>query len=228
MKKIILLLFLSLVACSSHKKDAAEQALSKPVYMKSVSFDSYSSLWDKVKAFEKKGLTKSALDFVQNTIYPRAKKDNNTPQIVKSLLYIAKYSQRVKEDDLMKTIELFRKEIKESTPPLRNILQNYLAQIYWKYYQQNRHRFASNIAADYFDSKADFRTWDMAGLFGEINRLFDASLQDKDLLKQLPLSNYREIVAFDPKAEKYYPSLYDLLVNEALKFYKYCMSCYLL
>jgi len=220
MKKIFFILFLSLMACSSHKKEAAEKVYTNTASMKSISYDSFSSLWEKVHAYEKKALTKSALDFVKNTIYPTAKKENNTPQIVKSLLYISKYNQRVNEEALPETVKLFKDEIEDSEPPLKNILQNYLAQIYWKYYQQNRHKFASNVSSDYFDKTGDFRTWDMLNLFREINRLFEASLKEKELLRNLPITNYQDIVSMDSKSVKYFPSLYDLLLNEALKFYK--------
>ncbi len=219
MKKIVFVLFVLLFACSSHKNEVKENA-SKSTSMKSVSYDSYADLWGKVKDFEKKSLTKTALTFVKDEIYPKAKKENNAPQIVKSLLYIAKYSQRVEEEALLQTVSLFKKEINESDPPLRNILQNYLAQIYWKYYLQNRHRFATNLAPEAFDPETDFRTWDIASLFREINRLFDESLKEEDLLRTLPLNSFKDIIEMKGPVEKYYPSLYDLLLKEALKFYQ--------
>ena len=52
-------------------------------------YDDYNKLWKEVDSLEEKGLTKSALDKV-NTIYTLAGKSNNTPQVVKSLIYKVK------------------------------------------------------------------------------------------------------------------------------------------
>ncbi len=220
MKKLIFILLLSLYACSSHKNDTGEELASKPIVMKPVSYDSYSTYWKKVSDFEKKALTKTAYEYVKNTIYSKAKKENNAPQIVKSLLYMAKYSQVVEENSLAKTIDLFKKEIQTAQSPLKNILQNYLAQMYWQYYRQHRHLFASNVAGEYFDPKSDFQTWDMLHLFSEINRLFDASLSPEKLLRSFYIEDFKDIVSYESGAEKYYPSLYDLLLNEAMNFYQ--------
>ncbi|MEO6722570.1 MAG: hypothetical protein ABIN67_19525, partial [Ferruginibacter sp.] len=54
----------------------------------------YSLQWKKVEAFEKKGLTKSALQEVMN-IYNLAVKDNNDAQQIKSSIYQIKYRQMV-------------------------------------------------------------------------------------------------------------------------------------
>ncbi len=47
-----------------------------------IEFVDYPDLWKEVDKFEKKSLTKSAYQSVQK-IYRRAKKDNNSPQIIK-------------------------------------------------------------------------------------------------------------------------------------------------
>ena len=52
--------------------------------------DNYDKNWKKVEAFEKKGLTKSALQEVM-TIYNLAVKDNNDAQQIKSCMYQVKY-----------------------------------------------------------------------------------------------------------------------------------------
>ena len=59
--------------------------------------DDYSVNWKKVADFEKKGLTKSALQEVI-TIYQLAIKDKNDAQQIKSAMYQVKYRNMVEED----------------------------------------------------------------------------------------------------------------------------------
>ena len=51
-----------------------------------LSKDSYEKQWKKVDSLINKGLTKSAQEVVAQ-IYLKAKKENNAPQLVKSVLY---------------------------------------------------------------------------------------------------------------------------------------------
>ena len=49
-------------------------------------YNNYSKLWKDVEQFENDGLPKSALKVVED-ISAKAKADNNSPQIVKTLMY---------------------------------------------------------------------------------------------------------------------------------------------
>src|SRR6185312_16178495 len=97
----------------------------------------YDMQWKKVENFQKKGLTKSALQQVEN-IYNDAKKNNNDAQIIKALLFKINLRQNIEEDASAKSIDSLENEIAIAKEPAKSILQSITAQLYWNYFQQNR------------------------------------------------------------------------------------------
>mgnify|MGYP000427513662 CR=1 FL=1 len=75
--------------------------------------DSYKNLWQKVNKKEVEYLPKSALKIVE-IIYDKAKKEENTSQLIKTLFYKSKFSLTLEEDAQLKVINSFKKHIKES------------------------------------------------------------------------------------------------------------------
>ncbi len=221
MYKLFFFQFLILWSCSSSKNnnDTALKSQQQIIEnIKNMKFDDYPELWKQVQSYEKKGLTKSAFEMVQK-IYQQAKKDNNGPQIIKALLYQSKYMMTLEEDSQLKIIHNFEREIAGNQPPVSNILENYLAQLYWRYYQNNRWQFAKRSETTAVVDPEDFRTWDLKTLFKQVSVHFDRSLQNKEILQQLPVDQWEDILQPHPETRKYRPTLYDLLLNEALDFY---------
>ena len=68
--------------------------------------DSFETLWKQVQKLENEALTKSALKVV-TTISNKAKKEKNSAQIVKALLYSSKYAMTLEEDSQLKIITDF-------------------------------------------------------------------------------------------------------------------------
>lgn len=181
--------------------------------------DSYSSLWQRVQKLEKEAMTKSALDIVA-LISKKAKKEQNSVQIVKSLIYTSKYALNLEEDAQLKIVSDFKQEIGQSQFPTKNILEGYLANIYWQYFQQNRYRFYDRTTTEEKLDSIDFRTWDLGTIFQEISIHFDASLQKPLELQKLKVEAYKEILNEQKGSEIYRPTLFDLLAHSALDFYK--------
>ena len=90
--------------------------------------EDYSPNWKKVAAYEKQGLTKSALKEVTN-IFRLAVKDNNNPQQIKSAIYQVRYRNMVEEESQEKSIFFVDSLIAASKPPSKNILQNMQGQL---------------------------------------------------------------------------------------------------
>jgi hypothetical protein len=126
----------------------------------------------------------------------------------------------LEEDSQLKIVNNFKKVIDENAPPTKNILESYLAQLYWQYYQANRWRFANRTATESKVDANDFRTWDLKTLFKEVSYYFDQSLKDEQLLLTADIKSWKTILNLSDKAEKFQPALFDLLAYEALKFYK--------
>ena len=99
--------------------------------------ENYERSWKEVEAFEKEGLPKSALKTVE-AIALQAKKDDNQSQVIKTMLFKSKYALVLEEDAQLSIINNFKSEIAQSEFPTKNILESYLANLYWQFFQQNR------------------------------------------------------------------------------------------
>lgn len=179
----------------------------------------YESLWKQVEKHEKDRMTKSALKVVES-ISKKAKADNNTPQIIKALLYLSKYAMTLEENAMLSIVTDFKAEIPKSDFPTKNILESYLANLYWQYFQQNRWQFYNRTKTKTKVDSVDFRTWDLTTLFQEIQLHFDASLQNPKELQKIKTSAFDPILHQQKDSETYRPTLYDLLAHTALTFYK--------
>ena len=94
----------------------------------------------RLKTFEKKGLTKSALQEVL-VIYNLAVKDGNDAQQIKSSMYQIKYRNMVEEDSRENNIFFVDTLIAKAKAPAKNILQSMQAEMFWQYLQNNRWKF---------------------------------------------------------------------------------------
>jgi uncharacterized protein YfaS (alpha-2-macroglobulin family) len=177
----------------------------------------FSSQWKKIEQLQKKGLTKSALSEVEN-IYSSAKKDNNQPQIIKTLLFKINLQQNIVEDASAKSIDSIENEIAIAKEPAKSILKSIAAQLYWNYLQQNRYKLYQRTNTTNFDKK-DIATWTSDELNQKISELFLASLKNEKLLQQTKLEPFDAIIL---KGNVRYlrPTLYDLLAHRALDYFK--------
>ena len=172
----------------------------------------YEILWKKVENLELDDLSKSALELV-STISDKAKKEKNSPQIVKALLYSSKFALILEEDAQLKIINDFKSEITKAEFPTKNVLESYLANMYWQYFLQNRYRFYNRTKTDSKVDTNDFRTWDLTTLFHEINLHFDASLQQHKELQQIKVAEFELLLNKRRDYEKYRPTLFVLLTH---------------
>ncbi|QCX01103.1 alpha-2-macroglobulin [Aggregatimonas sangjinii] len=179
----------------------------------------YDTLWKQVAKLEDEALTKSALELV-TTISKKAKKEENSAQIIKSLLYTSKYAMTLEEDAQLKIVNDFRTEIEKAEFPTKNVLESYLANLFWQFFQQNRYQFYNRTKTEVKVDSTDFRTWDLTTLFNEISIHFDASLENEAKLKQTPVSEFDVILHQQSDTKEYRPTLFDLLAHNALAFYK--------
>ena len=182
-------------------------------------FDNYIKDWEKVYAFELEQLPKSTLTEVEK-IYTKAKKEQNSPQLIKTLLYKSKLALILEENAQLKVIKGIEAEIKQSTFPEKNILESILADMYWQYFQQNRWKFYNRTKTAKKVDKDDFRTWDLQTIFEETHQHFQNSLNNSLGLQQIGLTEYNDILNLQKNSKDYRPTLYDFLAHRAIDFYK--------
>ncbi len=180
--------------------------------------DAFQSLWKQVLKMEEEALTKSALKLVE-TISEKAKTEKNEAQFIKALLYKSKFAMILEEDAQLSIIKNFKTEIEKAESPTKNILHNYLANLYWQYFQQNRYRFYERTTTETKIDTVDFRTWDLTTLFKEIDFHFEASLENDTELQKIPISQFDIILNEQENSEEFRPTLFDLMAHTALDFY---------
>lgn len=179
----------------------------------------YDQLWSKVENFEQKGQPKSALEIVEG-ISKRAKRNDDPSQILKGLLFKSRYLLIFEEDAQLKIVQDFKTHIVQAEFPTKNMLENILANLYWQYFQENRYQFYRRTETGAKVDSVDFRTWDLKTLFKEIDRHFQYSIQNAELLQETDLENFKEILLEEESDDKKRLSLYDFLAHNALTFYK--------
>ena len=183
---------------------------------KTIEGDNYDKAWNKVDSLEKRGLPKSALEVV-NTIYRAAKNSGNQPQIVKCLIHQLKFADQHEENAFNKGLENFQKEISNSSPPLKNVLNSALGELYWWYYQHNRWRILQRTTVDQPDS-ADIETWDLKKIAETAESYYLASLENETELKNTPTKEFGAVLSLSINTAELRPSLYDLLAHRAIEF----------
>lgn len=178
----------------------------------------YKNSWKKIDSLiYKKGLTQSALIEVHK-IYILSKKEKNDAQIIKALLYRMNLRQMKEEDAIQKNIQELEKEIATAKEPGKSILSSIAAESYWNYFQQYRWQLYNRTQTVNFKKK-DIVTWSIADFHKKITDLYLSSLKHEKLLQQTKLEPFDAIIV-KGNMRHLRPTLYDLLANSALHYFK--------
>jgi uncharacterized protein YfaS (alpha-2-macroglobulin family) len=187
-----------------------------PTNMSSFTNQTYDAEWKRIDSLEQQGLPQSALSEVEK-LYARAKSANNPAQIVKTLIYQQKYQSQLEEDGDVQSILRLQKELAAAEFPVQPILQSILAELYNRYWQQNRWQIQERTTTDDFIPE-DIRTWSAEQFLSESARLYLASLADPRT-RQTPLADFKDITLKAENSEGLWPTLYDLLAHRAIQYF---------
>ncbi|NOY50163.1 MAG: hypothetical protein GXO88_06355 [Chlorobi bacterium] len=177
----------------------------------------YAKQWSRAEKYINEGLPKSALQVVEE-IYKTAKSEGNSPQLTKSLLYRISLQSRFQEDRILNSISYFEKEIASAGEPVKQLLQSLTAELYQKYYSENRWKINSRGTLGNYKND-DIATWDAASFAKTSKKLYLRSLENKEFLQNIPLQDY-DLILLQKDTSNFmaYPSLYDLLANRAIDY----------
>ncbi|MCD4773331.1 MAG: hypothetical protein K8R41_08125, partial [Bacteroidales bacterium] len=179
--------------------------------------DNYEKAWKKVDSFVEKRLPKSALKIVEE-IYKKAKKENNSPQFIKAVLYRMSLQSDFQEDILVKTIIDIKDEIEKSGEPEKQIFHSMLAEVYWNYFSSNRYMFFNRSETVNFKND-DIKTWDLKKIMNEIISNYLLSIENPEILKTTDLKKFDLILEKEKGSKKYRPTIYDFLAHRAVDFF---------
>lgn len=176
----------------------------------------YEVITKRIDSLANLGLPKSALAEVAR-LDALARKNNNSPQVIRAAIYHITFQSYLEENALVAIIGTLKDDIKRSAFPVKPVLQSLLADMYWRYYQQQRWQINQRTRLDKPD--ADFTRWDLRTLISQINSLYQASLQNTDQLQATPVSVLNGVLTGNAASRYLRPTLYDLLVHRAFEFY---------
>ena len=182
-----------------------------------VAQNNYTHDWQKVDSLSNLGQPQSALEIV-NCIYNEAKTSGETNPFIKATLYKMKLEADFQEDFYKTAIERTKSEITQAKSPNKQLLSSILAELYWRYFQNNRWNILNRSETANFVPD-DLATWDARKLIAACMENYAQSLADKDLLKNFPITNFSEILIKQESSEKYRPTLFDFLAFRAVDFY---------
>jgi len=200
------LIFLFIQCCSAQKQQDNMKTFN------------YEKAWKEVSDFEQKALPESLLNVV-NDIYEHAKKDNNTGQLVKAIVYRLKFTDYKEENGFIKNLNKLKQEADQSTFPAKPLLHSMLAEMYWQYYQNNRYRFLNRSETVSVDEN-NIETWSLAKIVKETFDQYQQSLRDADKSKRENVGIYEPVLyRGNTLGQQYRPTLYDFIAHRALSFY---------
>lgn len=178
----------------------------------------YTRHWSRVYRYELKALPHSAASVV-DTIYAQAKKDNDIPQLVKALIYHAKFAGTAQGGARDTLILALQRELVSARPPLQNILQGMLAKLYHQYYTDNKWRLNHQRREGRVIDGLDYTTWDGAMFLKMIDDAYQRTLVNPAVLQQIDLASIKEILEYQSTTAHLRPTLYDFLAHQAVDFY---------
>ncbi|KAA6303218.1 MAG: hypothetical protein EZS26_000589 [Candidatus Ordinivivax streblomastigis] len=184
-----------------------------------LSVHAQTSQWKKVAALEEQSLPQSALAVV-DTIYRKALKTGNSPELIQAIIYRLKYQTAIDNDRLPEQIiEIEKFTASDSNSVEQALLYSLLAEIYTNYHQANayqiRQRTSLAISLDDAQSEIpDMREWTSNVFFQKVNYCIARSMQAP--LADQPLMNYKDILLIN-NASKFYSTLFDFVCQQGIQ-----------
>ncbi|MGN8058054.1 alpha-2-macroglobulin family protein [Pedobacter sp. 22163] len=157
---------------------------------------------------------KDALALIEK-INQAAKKENNAPLLIKSVIYRMMFQSYLEEHAFDKILVDLRTDISNAKQPEKSILQSLLAETYWNYLQQNRWQIGSRTQVQ-GDIGNDIKTWSIKKLNEETIKYYLLSLKEAQILQQTKVDVLDAVLAGDKNNRNYRPTLYDLLAHRAI------------
>ncbi|MFN8255114.1 MAG: alpha-2-macroglobulin family protein [Bacteroidales bacterium] len=180
--------------------------------------EKYKPEWKTVDSLDQLGLPKSAL-LVVESIYTKAKADQNNDQVLKAIIHRIKYLQTTEEnyhDTLLHDID---NEIAVSSLQNKSLLYSVKADLLLIFYRLNNYKIQNRSNTVTFKEN-DLNSWTSDQLINGIIKNYLKSLEPKDSLFKTSMEFYDEIISFGKDSRELRPTLYDFLASKALQFFQ--------
>lgn len=174
--------------------------------------------WEKVDSLIDIGKTESAKTLVA-AILRAAEQGKQADEVIKAKAWLIALDQQ-QEDAAAKAIQKLESEIEGTKAPVEKaIWQNLAAKAYQSYFEHNRYQIYQRTTME-SDTSEDIATWDATKFHKKIAALYLASITDRSALVNAKTENYKAIIDAGKNTGKLRPSVYDLLVFDALDYFR--------
>ncbi|NPD46670.1 alpha-2-macroglobulin [Lentimicrobium sp. S6] len=184
--------------------------------MMAQTFD-FEKSWKQINDLEKKGLSAQALEQCQ-IIFIQAQKEDNSVQLIKSLIYKSNFRQAYEEEALKKSIGEIKEILSASNGIEKALLSIALSDLYQQYYQRNQWDIRGRLHVSGRVAK-DLEAWSQENFREEKEKLISAALAEEGLLMKSPSEPWKEIFLDQEKDFKTFPTLFDFVAWKAIAFY---------
>ena len=208
MKKIslTLLLFISAFGIFSQKRNT-------------INNNRYANEWVKVLEFENQSLPQSAAAEVDK-ILRMAVEDENSPQIIKALIYQGKYELVIDEQNDTVIFRNLNNMVKKSDDAVeRAVLHSMLGELYMQYYQKDQWQIRQRTELQGY-IPSDMKEWTRNIFYDRVVEHMNASLAEQEQLEKAKVSTYAAVVDEGKDSRSFYPTMYDFLARRAIKQYR--------
>jgi uncharacterized protein YfaS (alpha-2-macroglobulin family) len=217
MTKSLVILIISMISLNLTASTINHESIKK-LYKYTLEIPTgYEELWYEVDSLKGEGLPKSALEVVEK-IYQKSKKEHNTPQYLKAVIYKSNLVASYAENYMHKIIDTFNEELETAVFPENAILHSCIAELYFSYYQQNRYKYLNRTHTVDF-KQDDLDTWDLRKIMNEVVKHYMSSIENKEDLYKIKLKDFSPILVEHYKSKEYRPTLYDFLAHRAIDFF---------
>jgi uncharacterized protein YfaS (alpha-2-macroglobulin family) len=176
--------------------------------------DPYPKEWKIIDSLESQGLPRSALDKVE-TLYARAKREQQHAQVIKTILYKSKYNIQLTEEGLAGSIRLLESELAQSEYPLKPILHSLIAEAYQQYVSQNYWQLRDRTNTPGYKAEK-LEDWSLEQLLESSSANYIASVEDEKT-SSLSIVDYTAItLGGDENSDQLRPTVYDFLAHRAI------------
>lgn len=179
----------------------------------------YTRAWQVADSLEQQGLPKSALVQVQD-IALHAREQGRQDQMLRTVMYQAKYTVQLEEDGLPKAIQFMEQEEQKAPQPAKAIYQSALGELYATYLSHQGWQISRRTPLEN-EKDGDILTLSAAALEQRAIQYYVSSTQPQDLLYATPITDWQEVIIAGQwdsiNGIALRPTLYDLLAHRAIE-----------
>ncbi len=177
----------------------------------------YQKQWVRVDTLEINGQVKSALATV-DSIRQVSIRQNHFNEYVKASVYRWKFLKITEENAENSILQEIEETTLQMPIPQQAILKLLKAQLLTDYYSDNPYRI--NQRSKTTELSKDIGFWDGPQFINEIVKTYKEALHHKEQLLETPIATVDAFVQKGLVNRQYVPTLYDLIAQDALRFYR--------